>query len=230
MAHDTMTLIEAMHTRHAVRDYLDRPIDPETTAELGRTIDACNDCAGLHMQLVLDEPRAFGGMAGRVGGFTNANNYLALVGPKSDHLGFDLGYWGQHVVLRAQQLGLNSRWVASTYRKVSDAYRVADGEKLMLVVALGYGADHGKPHKSKSRAKVMAVADGLAVPQWFLDGVDAALLAPTALNQQAFTFTLMDGHTVHRSPSFGVATDIDLGIASYQFELGAGAGNFEWND
>lgn len=222
------TLIDAMHARHAVRDYLDRPIDPGVAAALRDTIDACNRRSGLAMQLVTDEPKAFGALAGRLGGFTNATNYLALIGPQSDHLGFDCGYWGQHVVLRAQQLGLNSRWVAATYSKVPGAYRLDAGDKLMLVVALGYGATAGKPHRSKPRSKVMAVADGLTAPQWFLDGVDAALLAPTAMNQQAFTFTLTNDHTVRRTPGFGVATDIDLGIASYQFELGAGDARFSW--
>ena len=231
--HD-MTLIEAMRARHAVRDYEDRPIAPAAVAALNETIDVCNERGGLHMQLVLDEPQAFGRLAGKAVGFTNANNYLALVGPKSDHLDFDLGYWGQHVVLRAQQLGLNSRWVAATYKKVPGAYEVRDGEKLVLVVALGYGANQGDPHRSKPRGKVMAVSDGTGrgveaeLPQWFLDGVDAALLAPTAMNQQAFTFTLTGNRTVRRTPGFGYGTDIDLGIASYQFELGAGIDNFDW--
>ena len=35
--------------------------------------------------------------------------------------------------------------------------------------------------------------DGM--PQWFLNGVNAALLAPTAMNQQKFFFTLQpDGN------------------------------------
>ena len=230
MTHNAMTLIEAMHARHAVRDYLNKPIAPETVAALNETISECNRLGNLHIQLVLNEPQAFGKLAGKVGGFTNANNYLAMIGPKSDHLEFDLGYWGQHVVLRAQQLGLNSRWVAATYKKVPSAYHIDEGEKLLLVVALGYGANQGVPHKSKPRAKVMEVAEGLAAPQWFLDGVDAALLAPTAMNQQAFTFTLTGEHAVRRTPGFGYGTNIDLGIASYQFELAAGTDNFDWAD
>ncbi|MBT1166881.1 nitroreductase family protein [Bifidobacterium simiarum] len=226
----TMTLIEAMKARHAVRKYLPRPIERDVADALNETIDACNRKSGLHLQLVLDEPRTFGGLVGRTSGFSNANNYLAVIGPDTDHLEFDAGYWGQHVVLRAQQLGLNSRWVAATYKKVPEAWRVDAGERLLLVIALGYGANPGRPHRSKSRDRVMKVSEGLTAPQWFLDGVDAALLAPTAMNQQAFTFTLADERTVRRAPGSGYGTNIDLGIASYQFELAAGTDNFDWAD
>lgn len=224
----TMTLKEAMVARHGVRDYLDKPLAAETAKALRAYIDECNTKGNLHMQLVTDEPQAFSGMAAKVGGITNVTNYVVLIGPKSAHLDFDCGYWGQHVALYAQQLGLNSRWVAATYKKVPSAYSLNDGEKLVMVIAIGYGATQGEPHKSKAREKVMSLGDASSAPQWFLDGVDAALLAPTAMNQQAFTFTLVGDHQVKRSAGFGYGTNIDLGIASYQFEIGAGVDNFEW--
>ncbi|MBW3094765.1 hypothetical protein KIH75_05320 [Bifidobacterium sp. 64T4] len=199
-AETMMTLDEAMRARHGVHDYRPEPIAENTVAALRDYIDACNREGDLHMQLVLDEPQAFAALAGKVGGFSNVRNYIALIGPRSKHLDFDLGYWGQHVALYAQQLGLNSRWVAATYKKVPSAYEVRDGEKLVMVIALGYGAEQGEPHKSKPRSKVMRVAEGLDAPQWFLDGVDAALLAPTAMNQQAFTLELVAPDKVKRSP------------------------------
>ena len=60
------------------------------------------------------------------------------------------------------------------------------------------------------------------MPDWFKAGIEAALLAPTAVNQQKFTFTL-DGDT----PSVGVSANgpfvrLDLGIVKYHFELGSG--------
>lgn len=223
-----MTLDEAMRARHGVHNYRPEPIAQPTVDALRAYIDECNRQGGLHMQLVLDEPQAFAALAGKVGGFSNVRNYVALIGPKSKHLDFDLGYWGQHVALRAQQLGLNSRWVAATYKKVPSAYEVRDGEKLVMVIALGYGAEQGEPHKSKPRSKVMRVASGLETPQWFLDGVDAALLAPTAMNQQAFTLELVAPDEVRCSPGFGYGVNIDLGIVSYQFEIGAGTDNFHW--
>lgn len=128
-------------------------------------------------------------------------------------------------MLFAQQLGLNTCWVAMTYRKVPDAFEVADGEKLCLVISLGYGKTQGVPHKSKPASKV--ARGKTPIPDWFRRGVKAALLAPTAMNQQKFVFTL-DGNKVSAKAGLGFYTKIDLGIAKYHFELGAGKENFNW--
>jgi len=68
------------------------------------------------------------------------------------------------------------------------------------------------------------------VPAWFLSGVEAALLAPTAVNQQKFKFILHDGNKVSTKTSFSLwgYTQIDMGIVKYHFEIGAGKDNFEW--
>ena len=57
-----MELLEAMEQRHSVRSYEDRPLEPEVRAELTGFLDQCSRESGLHMQLVLDEPEAFGGL------------------------------------------------------------------------------------------------------------------------------------------------------------------------
>jgi hypothetical protein len=69
-----------------------------------------------------------------------------------------------------------------------------------------------------------------SVPEWFLAGIAAAMLAPTAVNQQKFKFTLHDGNKVEAKALFSMMgyTNIDLGIVKYHFETGAGKDNFEW--
>ena len=54
-----MDLFEAMEHRHAVRSYEDRPIAPEAREALLACIAQCNRESGLHIQLVLDEPRGY---------------------------------------------------------------------------------------------------------------------------------------------------------------------------
>ena len=56
-----MELLEAMERRHSVRSYEDRPLEPEVRAELTEFLDQCSRESDLHMQLVPDEPEAFGG-------------------------------------------------------------------------------------------------------------------------------------------------------------------------
>ena len=218
--------MEAMKERHSVRQYEDRPLDQNAVAVLQEEISACNREGGLHIQLVTNEPKAFDGFMAHYGKFIGVRNYIAMIGKKGPDLEEKCGYYGERLVLKAQQLGLNTCWVAMTYSKIKTAFTVADGEKLCIVISLGYGKTNGVPHKSKS-ADAVAKADG-AFPAWFKAGVEAALLAPTAMNQQKFLFTL-DGNRVSAKAGFGFYTKIDLGIARYHFDIGAGKENFKWD-
>ena len=220
-----MDLFEAMEHRHAVRSYEDRPIAPEAREALLACIAQCNRESGLHIQLVLDEPRGFGGLPAHYGKFSGVKNYIALIGKKSPNLEEACGYYGEKIVLRAQQLGLNTCWVAMTYSKIKTAFQIDAGEKLCLVISIGYGQTQGVPHQSKPRESVMKVESN--PPAWFLQGIDAALLAPTAMNQQKFTFSLQ-GNTVSAKAGIGFYSKIDLGIAKYHFEVGADKENFRW--
>lgn len=218
--------IEAMKERHSVRQYEDRPLDQSAVAALQEEISACNREGGLHIQLVMNEPKAFDGFMAYYGKFSGVRNYIAMIGKKGPDLEEKCGYYGERLVLKAQQLGLNTCWVAMTYSKIKTAFTVADGEKLCIVISLGYGKTNGVPHKSKS-VDAVTKADG-ALPAWFKAGAEAALLAPTAMNQQKFQFTL-NGKHVSAKAGFGFYTKIDLGIARYHFEVGAGKENFKWD-
>ena len=218
-----MELMEAIRSRHSVRQYTDQPIPPETLAALAAEVSRCNEAGGLHIQLVHDEPEAFRGILAHYGKFRGVRNYLALVGPK----GADekLGYYGERLALEAVRLGLDTCWVALTFRKGKCPVAVAPGEKLVCVVALGYGETHGVPHQSKSLSEVCRAEGDL--PEWFRSGVEAALLAPTATNQQKFLLTL-SGDRVKAESTGGFYARVDLGIVKYHFEVGAGQDHFTW--
>ena len=219
---DSVTL-EAMRKRHSVRAYTPRRIEDKVCAKLQTCIEQCNAESGLRIQLVRDEPQAFSSFLAHYGKFRGVANYLALVG-KGERLEERCGYYGQRIVLVAQDLGLNSCWVGFTYKKVKGAFELGSGEKLCLVVALGYGETQGKPHRTKLRKKVMSATE--PVPEWFLAGVEAALLAPTSMNSQNFMFSL-EGDRVAAKVGWGFYSQVDLGIVKYHFELGAGE-NFRW--
>lgn len=219
-----MDLTEAMKARHSVRQYTDKPLSEEALKALQAEIHKCNQESGLHIQLVTDEPKAFEGFMARYGNFRGVRNYIAMIG-KKDGLDETCGYYGERLVLLAQQLGLNTCWVAMTYSKIKTAFVVNQGEKLYIVIALGYGETQGVPHKTKALSDV-AKAEG-EMPEWFRKGAEAALLAPTAMNQQKFLFTLQ-GTSVSAKAGMGFYAKIDLGIAKYHFEVGAGKENFQW--
>ena len=220
-----MDLMEAMKARHSVRQYMDKPLEKKAVEELQAEIDACNQESGLHIQLVRNEPKAFDGFMAHYGKFSGVTNYIAMIGKKGPDLEEKCGYYGERLVLKAQQMGLNTCWVAMTYSKIKTAFRIDDGEKLCIVISIGYGKNQGSAHKVKTADEVVK-GDG-AQPEWFRAGVEAALFAPTAMNQQKFTFAL-SGNRVSVKAGMGFYTKIDLGIVKYHFEAGAGTEHFVW--
>lgn len=227
---NNMTLQEAIKVRHSVRQYIDKPIEAEKIAQLQTLIDKSNNEAGLHMQLVTNEPNAFSQGMAKYGKFSGISNYIAMVCKKSEDTA--LGYYGEQVVLLAQTLGLNTCWVGLTFSKQPNSYEVRDGEHLVCLVPVGYGANQGVQHPQKKT--IEDVAEGKKpYPDWFIRGVEAALLAPTAVNQQLFRFVLLDGNKVEAKTAFSLTNGlgyapVDLGIVKCHFELGAGKDNFNW--
>ncbi|MEA4919749.1 MAG: nitroreductase family protein [Clostridiaceae bacterium] len=222
-----MEIIEAIKNRHSVRDYSSRSIEELLITELQREIDACNKESGLHIQLITEEPKAFGGFMAHYGKIKGVNNYIALVGPKTPQLDEKIGYYGERVALKAQTLGLNTCWVALTYSKGKSRHAINSGEKLVCVLALGYGKTQGTPHKSKPMES-LCLTD-VPMPEWFNSGMKSALLAPTAINQQKFLITLSNGK-VSAKTTGGFYSKVDLGIVKYHFEIGAGKASFDWQE
>ena len=214
-----MDVKDAIRERHSVREYIDRPIEEEKLRKLREAIDGCNAESGLRMQLVADDPAAFDGFMAHYGKFKGVRNYIAVIGKRAPGLNELAGYYGERVVLEAQMLGLNTCWVAMTVSKgaVKSKCGIRKEEKLACVIALGYGANGGRPHKTK---RIDEVCDPHGKLDWFLRGVESALLAPTAVNQQKFFIDLVDGRPTFKATG-GFYSDIDLGVVKYHFEIGS---------
>ena len=238
-----MTLQEAIQARHSVRAYIDQPMAADVVKALQEQISVINSDGRLHVQLILNEPKAFQGTIARYGNFRNVGNYFVMAGRKSDDLDELVGYYGEQLVLLAQTLGLNTCWVGLSYSKVPGTYVLEEGEKIACYIAIGYGETQGVGHKiktveqvSRSAVKTLGSSKNASdiTPSWFKKGVEAALLAPTAVNQQKFSFEYRgmsnNRHQVRAKKGFSVIgyTQMDLGIAKCHFEVGAGKDNFDW--
>lgn len=227
-----MSLKEAIEARHSVRAYKEQPLSEEIVNVLQDRIAELNRDGQLHIQLILNEPKAFLGTLAKYGRFRGVNNYIVMAGRKTEDLDERVGYYGEHLVLLAQTLGLNTCWVGLSYSKVPGTYVLDEGEKIACYIAVGYGETQGVAHKIKTVEQVSNATD--KTPLWFKRGVEAALLAPTAVNQQKFSFKYVginDGrHQVLAKRGFSMIgyTQMDLGIAKCHFEIGAGKENFEW--
>ena len=227
-----MTLQEAIVARHSVRKYIDKPIEENLIKTLQEKGYECNKVVNLHIQLVTNEPKAFKGKMA-YGTFSGVSNYFVMVGKKADDLSERVGYYGEQLVLLAQTLGLNTCWVGLTYNNIKEAYEKGNDEKLCCMIALGYGDDPGRNLKRKTVAQVSNASD--ITPAWFKKGVEAALLAPTAVNQQKFSFEYVgmknNRHIVKANKGFSLIgyTKMDLGIAKYHFEVAVDDNVFDWS-
>jgi nitroreductase len=226
-----MTLLEAIQARHSVRRYQHRALPPQVVEALQTEIDECNRQGQLHIQLVMNEPKAFSFLP-TYGAFSGVEHYLVMAGPKAGDLDDRVGYYGERLVLLAQQLGLGTCWAGLTYRKVKGTYQLAEGEKIACMISLGYPDDPGRVIRRKRVEEVSNVSD--ATPDWFRRGVEAAIKGPSAIHQQKFYFEYLGEEggcpRVRASRSFSMIgyTQMDLGIAKLHFEIGAGRENFEW--
>lgn len=228
-----MTIQEAIEARHSVRAYTGQPLAADVVEVLEEKIRELNEKGHLHMQLIRNETKAFQGKLAKYGKFRGVNDYIVMAGQKADDLDERIGYYGEQLVLLAQTLGLNTCWVGLSYSKVPGTYILEAGEVIEAYISIGYGETQGVSHKIKRVEQVSNTND--LIPSWFRQGVEAALLAPTAVNQQKFFFEFIparDGKPVRvlakRNFSLIGFTQMDLGIAKCHFEIGAGKENFEW--
>ncbi len=214
-----MTILEAIDARHSVRAYLDKPIDEETRQQLAWFVQKCNQESGLNIFIRYDDPDGFDSRLAHYGNFRNVKNYIVLSGKKADDFDYRCGYYGEKIVLFAQQHGLNTCWAALTFNKKKVRQLIPEGETLCMVIALGYGETQGVSRKSKSARDVV---DAAYDHPWFTKGIEAALKAPTAVNQQKFQFSLKDGEPFIRVKGLGTYAKVDLGIVAYHFEVASG--------
>lgn len=209
-----MDSLQLMKERHSVRQYRKQPIEQEIRAEINQFISEINTESGLQMQVFYDEPNCFDSFMAHYGKFKNVSNYITIVGTKQDQE--KAGYYGEKLVLKCQELGLNTCWVAMTHGKTKA--KIEKGKKLLIVLSLGYGQTQGVSHKSKSISELSKADQNT---DWFIKGMEAVSLAPTAMNQQKFLFELKNGIVTAKALS-GFYTKIDLGIAKYHFEAATG--------
>ena len=209
-----MDILELMKGRHSVRQYKNQAIELAKREAINALINDVNAKSKLSIQAFYDEPKCFNSFMAHYGKFENVENYIAIVGNKNEQE--KAGYYGEKIVLKCQELGLNTCWVGMTHGK--SKAEIKRGQKLLVIISLGYGETQGVPHKSKSIAE-LGKADQST--EWFARGMEAVSLAPTAVNQQKFLFELKNGNVTAKNLG-GFYSNMDLGIAKYHFEAATG--------
>lgn len=225
-----MITVETIRERHSVREYDGKPLARVEFDALGAVVRECARESSLDIQLVGDNPEVFNVIA-RFGLIRGCRTHVAFVvdDAKAGDVAADeaIGYWGQKIVLAAQDMGLNTCWCALCSRKKSRAV-VAPEKKIRLVIAVGHGKTQGFSRKTKS-VEALSSVECAKAPAWFAAAMEAAQLAPTAMNNQNFKITLLsDGKTVRiDAPQSGLNV-IDEGIVRCNFEIAANEAGADW--
>lgn len=250
-----MITVETIRERHSVREYDGKPLSRAEFNALIAVVEECARESGLDIQLVGDNPEVFNVIA-RFGLIRGCHTHVAFVvddakargatsganaaangateadcvemrGARRTAVDEAIGYWGQKIVLAAQDMGLNTCWCALCSRKKSRAV-VAPGKKIRLIIAVGHGKTQGFSRKTKS-VEALSSVECAKAPAWFAAAMEAAQLAPTAMNNQNFKITLLsDGKTVRiDAPQSGLNV-IDEGIVRCNFEIAANEAGADW--
>lgn len=221
-----MNDLEALAKRHTVRKYKDIGLSKADVDALQKRISNLNESLRLNMHLVLNDTKAINPLIKMILS-KGVSNYIVLEGQESHDLDERLGYAGADLMMLAQKLGMNTWWVGGTFNRKKLNEKAAANNKVIGIIAVGYGLTPGVPHKSKIASEVSSYEGSSQIPEWFKNGVDTALLAPTALNKQAFHISGR-GNKVSVSCDNGIFSGADKGIVKYHFEKGAGQDNFRW--
>lgn len=214
-----MNETDAIRQRHSVRQYKPNRIENDKVALIKTKIDELNAEGNLHLQFIEDADKTYNKLFNKVAGLGSAPSVIACVGKDTPGLDQRVGYYGEKLVLYAQTLGLNTCWTGTFNRKNITA-DISEGERLVISIAIGYGKEPGRAHKSKSIDQ-LTESEG-QTPEWFNKGVEMALLAPTAINQQKFLIKLNPDESVEFIDKGGVLSQVDLGIVKCHFEIGSG--------
>ena len=225
-----MITVETIRERHSVREYDGKPLARAEFDALGAVVEEYARESGLDIQLVGDNPEVFNVIA-RFGLIRGCRTHVAFVvdDVKAGDVASDeaIGYWGQKIVLAAQDMGLNTCWCALCSRKKSHAV-VAPGKKIRLIIAVGHGKTQGFSRKTKS-VEALSSVECAKAPAWFAAAMEAAQLAPTAMNNQNFKITLLsDGKTVRIDALQSGLNVIDEGIVRCNFEIAANEAGADW--
>ncbi|KHD37503.1 nitroreductase [Clostridium acetobutylicum] len=233
-----MDLIGAIDVRHSRRKYTSDLIDSNKVIHLENLIEKINKKANLHLQLILNDGKAFENIRKSYGMFSGVQNYIALVGKNDKLLREKVGYYGEKIVLEATTMNLGTCWVGGSFDKEACSAAIEENEILLGVITVGNVSKNFSIkeklifkaiHRKSKKVEEMCETKG-EVPEWFKDGMMAVKKAPSAINKQPVRFRFENSTVTAAVKDDNEDEQIDLGIAKLHFEIGAKGGKWQWGN
>ncbi len=231
----------AINARCSRRNYdKDKPIGAESRKRLHDVCSGFRPYSGVRVEFIDKPPDdIFANALGFYSNIKGAPAFLAFIGDTSDpNMQEKMGYTGETAILEATSLGLGTCWVALTYnaKAVRAMIKLEKQERLICVSPVGYTREQwsfeekvlsgfGSNHQRKPLLSMVSGLPEASWPGWARSAVEAARLAPSAVNRQPWGFRIEERdiavYVKERGPEFTVAKRLDCGIAMLHIELGA---------
>ncbi len=231
---------QAIRTRRSRRRFNDIMVPPASLARLGKVCTEFRPFPHARAVLVTESPgRLFKGVIGPYGKIKGAPAFIAFVGNMdSPNVQEEVGYTGEGIILEAESLHLSTCWVGGFFRQevASSFIEMSEKERVIAVTPVGYTAKYqsleerlmtgfGWTHRRKPLTTMVTGLKEADWPEWVRAALEAARLAPSAINRQPWTFHVEpDSLTVSVSRpgiEFNVAKRLDCGIAMLHIEVTA---------
>jgi hypothetical protein len=225
----------AIFFRHSQRKYSGE--EPEKN-KADRLETVCGDFRPFSgaRAVIVREPSddVFRGVIGSYLKVTGAPYYVAFIGDMRERTVQEItGYLGEGIILEATALGFNTCWVGGFFRQdaVAKQINLQENERVLAISPIGYSKDKTdrvgvstKTHKRKDLSGLVT-SGHVEKNTWSKTAVEAARLAPSAVNRQPWRFEVGENAITINADSarleFGVSRRLDCGIAMLHIELGA---------
>ena len=216
------------------------PLTPETLAALEKVCNQFTPYPSARSRLVTESSESvFKGVIGGYGKVKGTHTFIAFIGDMDEPFVQEkVGYTGEAIILEATALGLNTCWVAGFFRPeiVTSLIEVTEEEQVLAITPVGYAREQesweeklmsrfGRSHNRLPLSKLVRGLPKEQWPNWVSVSLEAARLAPSAVNRQPWGFNVNDDNiTVFvrtSGPEFNVSKRLDCGIAMLHLEVAA---------
>ena len=212
-----MTLYEAVFQRYSVRQYNMSPISPDILGKIVRFYESITPLfPGIETEIGITE--SMSGKKVLSGLFLQkAPYYLTFYSQKRDRAEMNAGYICEQISLFMLTLGIGSCFLGSA--KLLSAPK-SRGDK-EAVITMAFGTPRGKLTRRSEEArrlplKVLCLFKNPPT-QWMTQVLEAARLAPSALNRQPWRFVVV-GNRIH---TFSKKNSMDRPKRLVEFDFGA---------
>jgi len=230
----------AIAVRRSRRRFDPRPMETALAERLNSMCREFRPFPGARAVLVNGCPeKIFRGAVGGYGSIKGAPAFIAFIGDTGDpHINEKVGYTGEGVILEATALGLATCWVGAFFRPelAASLTGASKKEKVLAVTPVGRAAEgytleerimagFGRNHRRRPLAEMASGLKENNRPHWMKAALEAARLAPSAVNRQPWQFEL-DGGGITVSvdslkDSYSISRRLDCGIAMLHLEVAA---------